>query len=47
MKCMQSLASQFNLVADTAMGELTLLTNLQDVSESDAPLWVGIQEQLA
>jgi hypothetical protein len=44
MKCMQSLASQFNLVADTAMGELTLLTDLQDVSESDAPPGVGIQE---
>jgi hypothetical protein len=44
MKCMQSLASQFNLVVDTAIGELTLLTDLQDVSESDADLWVGIHE---
>ncbi|CAN6273096.1 unnamed protein product [Urochloa humidicola] len=44
MNCLQSLASQFNLVADTAMGELTLLANLQDVSQSHEPPWVGIQE---
>ncbi|CAL5078084.1 unnamed protein product [Urochloa decumbens] len=42
--CLQSLASQFKFVADTAMGELTLLANLQDVSHSHAPPWLGIQE---
>lgn len=45
MDCLQSLASQFKLQADTAMGELTLLANLQDVSHSNAPPWVGIQEK--
>ncbi|CAL5077045.1 unnamed protein product [Urochloa decumbens] len=44
MDCLQSLASQFKFVADTAMGELTLLANLQDFSHSNAPPWLGIQE---
>ncbi|CAL5078075.1 unnamed protein product [Urochloa decumbens] len=46
IKCLQSLASQFSFVADTAMGEFTLLaSSLQDISHSHAPLWVGIQER--
>ncbi|RLM59143.1 hypothetical protein C2845_PM18G05990 [Panicum miliaceum] len=45
MNCLQSLVSQFKLVADTAIGELTLLADLQDVSHSHAPPWVGIQEK--
>ncbi|OEL12713.1 hypothetical protein BAE44_0026266, partial [Dichanthelium oligosanthes] len=45
MNCLKLLASQFKLVADTAMGELTLLASLQDVSHSHAPPRVGIQEK--
>ncbi|CAL5077063.1 unnamed protein product [Urochloa decumbens] len=45
MTCLQSLASQFKFVADTAMGELTLLADLQDVSHSHAPPWIGIQDK--
>nr|TKW30262.1 hypothetical protein SEVIR_2G024000v2 [Setaria viridis] len=46
MDCLQSLASQFKLdEVDTAMGELTLLANLQDVSHSNAPPMLGIQEK--
>ncbi|OEL33439.1 hypothetical protein BAE44_0005541 [Dichanthelium oligosanthes] len=38
MNCLKSLATQFRLVSDIAMGELTLLANnLQDVSHSHAP----------
>jgi hypothetical protein len=44
MNCMQSLASLYKLISDTAMGELTLLADLQDVSHSHAPPWIGIQE---
>lgn len=38
------LASQFKLAVEYAMGELTLLSNLQDIAHLHGPLWVGIQE---
>lgn len=44
IKCLEALASQSNIMADTATGELTLLASLQDVPHSHAPPWVGIQE---
>jgi hypothetical protein len=44
IKGLQLLASQFKLAVEYAMGELTLLSNLQDIAHSHAPLWVGIQE---
>lgn len=44
MDCLKSLASQFKLESDTAMEELTLLANLQDVTHLNAPPWLGIQE---
>ncbi|KAF8713976.1 hypothetical protein HU200_027964 [Digitaria exilis] len=44
INCLQSMASQFNLVTDTATGELTLLANSQDISYSYAPPWGNIQE---
>ncbi|KAF8713975.1 hypothetical protein HU200_027963 [Digitaria exilis] len=46
IKCLQSMTSQFNLVADTATGQLTLLasSNLQDISYSHAPPWGTIHE---
>ncbi|CAL5077059.1 unnamed protein product [Urochloa decumbens] len=46
IKCLQLLASQFNFVADAAMGELSVLaSSLQDISHSHAPLWVGFQQR--
>ncbi|KAL6647140.1 hypothetical protein ACP70R_014577 [Stipagrostis hirtigluma subsp. patula] len=47
MICLQHLASQFKLVAESAMGELTLLADLQDISHSYARPWAGIQESFA
>ena len=44
IKGLQLLASQFKLAVEYAMGELTLLSNLQDIAHLHAPLWVGIQE---
>ncbi|CAL5091685.1 unnamed protein product [Urochloa decumbens] len=43
IKCLLSLASQFKLVTESAMGELSLLPNLHDISNSYAPSLVGIQ----
>ncbi|KAL6880277.1 hypothetical protein ACP4OV_011842 [Aristida adscensionis] len=45
--CLQYLASQFKLVAECAMGELILLADLQDISHSYAPPWVGIRDMYA
>jgi hypothetical protein len=45
IKCLQSLASLFNLAAESATGELTLLaSNLQDMSQSFDPPMAGMQE---
>jgi hypothetical protein len=43
-KGLQLLASQFKLAVEHAMGELTLLSNLQDIAHLHAPLLEGIQE---
>ncbi|KAL6647135.1 hypothetical protein ACP70R_014572 [Stipagrostis hirtigluma subsp. patula] len=37
IKCLQSLTSQFKLVTKSAIGELTLLPEVQDISHSYAP----------
>jgi len=44
IKGLQLLASQFKLAVEYAMGELTLLSNLQDIAHLHGPLWEGIQE---
>ncbi|CAM0145197.1 unnamed protein product [Urochloa decumbens] len=44
VKCLQSLASLFNLGAETATGELTLLANLHDISQSYVPPMAGMLE---
>ncbi|GJN10406.1 hypothetical protein PR202_ga28496 [Eleusine coracana subsp. coracana] len=44
IKCLRHLASQFKLVAESAMGELTLLSDLHDICYSDVPPWVGFQK---
>jgi hypothetical protein len=44
IKGLQLLAPQFKLAAEYAMGELTLLSNLQDIAHLHVPLLVGIQE---
>ncbi|PUZ68292.1 hypothetical protein GQ55_2G014700 [Panicum hallii var. hallii] len=42
--CLRSSASLLNLAAqDAVTGELTLLSNLQDISDSYAPPWVGFE----
>ncbi|CAL5078067.1 unnamed protein product [Urochloa decumbens] len=45
IKCLLSLQSQFKLVTESAMGELSLLPNLHDISNSYDPSLVGIQPQ--
>jgi len=45
VKCLQFLTSQFQLVYESAIGELTLLANLQDISRSYAPPRVAIKER--
>jgi hypothetical protein len=42
IKCLQSLASLFNLAAESATGELTLLANLHDMSQSFDPPMAGM-----
>ncbi|KAF8731318.1 hypothetical protein HU200_016372 [Digitaria exilis] len=44
IKCLQSMTSLFNLAAETASGELTLLANLHDISQSYDPPMAGMQE---
>jgi len=44
IKGLQLLTSQFKLAVEYAMGELTLLSNLQDIAHLHGPLWEGIQE---
>ncbi|XP_066351152.1 uncharacterized protein [Miscanthus floridulus] len=44
IKGLQLLASQFKLAVEYAMGELTLLSNLQDIAHLHGPLCEGIQE---
>jgi hypothetical protein len=44
-KGLQLLTSEFKLAAEFAMGELTLLCNLQDIAHSYGPPWVPIQER--
>ena len=44
IKGLQLLASQFKLAVEYAMGELTLLSNSQDIAHLHGPLWEGIQE---
>uniref|UniRef100_A0A0A9BRU8 Uncharacterized protein n=1 Tax=Arundo donax TaxID=35708 RepID=A0A0A9BRU8_ARUDO len=44
MKCLQSLASRFKLVTESAMGELIILASLQDIFHSHAPPLVAIQQ---
>ncbi|KAL6880275.1 hypothetical protein ACP4OV_011840 [Aristida adscensionis] len=46
-RCLQHLASKFKLAAETALGELSLLLDLRDISHSYAPPWFGIQEAYA
>jgi len=45
VKCLLSLASHFKIVTESAMGELSLLPNLLDISNSYAPSLIGIQPQ--
>jgi hypothetical protein len=44
IKGLQLLASEFKLATEFAMGELTLLSNLQDIGHSYGPPCVGFQE---
>ncbi|XP_062186554.1 uncharacterized protein LOC133890123 [Phragmites australis] len=44
IRCLQLLASQFNFVTESAIGEITLLSSLQDISHSYAPPW-GLSEE--
>ncbi|RLN36227.1 hypothetical protein C2845_PM03G02190 [Panicum miliaceum] len=44
VKCLQCLASQFMLAAECAIGELTLLPDLHDISHSNGAPWLGIQD---
>jgi hypothetical protein len=44
IKCLQLLTSQFKIDAESAVGELTLLANIQDVSHSYELPWARIQE---
>ncbi|KAG2639675.1 hypothetical protein PVAP13_2KG076316 [Panicum virgatum] len=43
VKCLLSLVSHFKIVTESAMGELSLLPNLLDISNSYAPSLIGIQ----
>ncbi|KAG2644413.1 hypothetical protein PVAP13_2KG203065 [Panicum virgatum] len=43
VKCLQFLALQFMLAAECAIGELTLLPDLHDISHSYGAPWLGIQ----
>ena len=45
VKCLLSMASHFKIVTESAMGELSLLPNLLDISNSYAPSLIGIQPQ--
>ncbi|CAM0145202.1 unnamed protein product [Urochloa decumbens] len=45
IKCLLSLASQFRLVTESAIGELSLLPDLLDISNSFAPSLAGIKLQ--
>ncbi|KAF8721100.1 hypothetical protein HU200_023518 [Digitaria exilis] len=47
IKCLQLLTSQFKLAIESAVGELTLLPGLQDVSDSYAPPLDCIQDTYA
>ncbi|KAL6647139.1 hypothetical protein ACP70R_014576 [Stipagrostis hirtigluma subsp. patula] len=47
LKCLQYLVSQFKLVAESAIGELTILLDLHDISHSHSPPRDGIQESYA
>jgi hypothetical protein len=44
IKCLQSLVYLFNLAAEFATGELTLLANLHDMSQSVDPQMISMQE---
>ncbi|KAG2639661.1 hypothetical protein PVAP13_2KG023900 [Panicum virgatum] len=45
LKCLLSLASHLKIVTESAMGELSVLPNLLDISNSYAPSLIGIQPQ--
>ncbi|PVH64640.1 hypothetical protein PAHAL_2G321700 [Panicum hallii] len=44
VRCLQHLALQFMLAAECAIGELTLLPDLHDISHSYGAPWLGIQD---
>jgi len=45
IKGLQLLTSAFKLASEFAMGQLTLLSNLQETAHSYGPPWVGFQEE--
>ncbi|KAL6880264.1 hypothetical protein ACP4OV_011829 [Aristida adscensionis] len=47
IKCLRYVASQFKLIAESAIRELTLLPDLPGISYSYGPPWDGIQESHA